>query len=106
MKRSDLSSIMCTAWQFARTTGKSLSECLKLAWANFKLVKRMKAGIVKFYFQKIDGSTREAWGTLSETVIPVSEGEKKERAKNEFTQVYYDTEKQEFRSFKKLNLVY
>ncbi|SHG04297.1 SH3 beta-barrel fold-containing protein [Dysgonomonas macrotermitis] len=106
MKRSDFSTIMRTAWQFVRTTGKSLSECLKLAWANFKLVRRMKQGIVKFYFQKVDGSIREAWGTLSDTGIPISNREKKERAKNDFTQVYFDTEKQEFRSYKKLNLIY
>lgn len=106
MKRTDLSKIMQTAWQFVRATGKSLSECLKLAWANFKLVRSMKQGIVKFYFQKVDGSRREAWGTLAEKYLPVTDGEKKERAKNDFTQIYFDTEKQEYRAFKKLNLIY
>ena len=106
MKRSDFSTIMRTAWQFVRATGKSLSECLKLAWANFKLVRSMKEGIVKFYFQKVDESRREAQGTLAEKYLPVTNGEKKERAKNDFTQIYFDTEKQEFRSYKKLNLIY
>ena len=106
MKRSDLRTIMRTAWQFVKTTGRSLSECLKLAWANFKLVRSMKERIVKFYFQKVDGSTREAWGTLAEKYLPVMDGEKKERTKNDFTQIYFDTEKQEFRSYKKLNLIY
>lgn len=29
--------VMQTAWQFFRQTGLSFAECLKKAWANFKL---------------------------------------------------------------------
>ena len=105
MKTTNLSQIMRAAWQFFKTTGETFSVCLKRAWANFKLVSKMQKGIVKFYFQKVDGSIREAWGTLNEKLIPTTTGTDK-RAKNETVQTYFDTEKQEFRCFKKLNLVF
>ena len=104
MKRETLSEIMRTAWQFAKTTGQSLSECLKLAWANFKLKAQMQKGIVKFYFQKVNGEIREAWGTLKAELIP-NTGKEDKRAKNASIQVYFDTEKQEFRNYKKLNII-
>lgn len=94
---------MNEAWQFFRVTGESFSVCLKKAWANLKLRKAMKKGIVKFYYQKVSGEIREAWGTLSDNYLPETKGEN--RKKNEHTQVYFDTEKQAFRSFKKLNLL-
>lgn len=100
--RLDLSKIMKTSWQFYRQTGISFSECLRKAWANFKLVFKMQSGIVKFYFQKIDGSVREAWGTLQDIANKIK-GDS--RTKNNTIQVYFDTEKQEFRCFKKFNLV-
>lgn len=105
MKKEQLSQIMRTAWRFFKITGLNFAECLKLAWANFKLVSQMKLGIVKFYFQKVDGSKREAWGTLKAELLPTTK-ESDKRAKNDTTQVYFDTEKQEYRCFKKLNLVY
>ena len=105
MKREDLSKIMSEAHQFIKIAGIGLSEALKKAWANFKLRLQMGKGIVKFYFQKIDGSIREAYGTLSEKLIPTTiAGEK--RAKNANVQTYWDTERQEWRCFKKLNLMY
>ncbi|MEA1848961.1 SH3 beta-barrel fold-containing protein [Chryseobacterium sp. MHB01] len=100
-----LSTIMKNAWKFFRTTGESFAECLKKAWNLYRLVERMKSGIVKFYFQKVDGSIREAWGTLSPDVIPATEPTENNRKQNETVQVYYDTEAQSFRSFKKLNFV-
>ena len=103
MKRTDLSSIMTEAHRFVKIAGLSMSEALKRAWRNFKLILKMRAGIVKFYFQKIDGSIREAWGSLSEKWIPSTTGEK--RAKNATIQAYFDTEKQGWRCYKKLNLI-
>ncbi|MDL2323235.1 SH3 beta-barrel fold-containing protein [Bacteroidales bacterium OttesenSCG-928-A17] len=104
MKTKDLSSIMTTAHRFIKIAGISLSEALKRAWANFKLARAMKVGIVKFYFKKVDGSIREAYGTLMEKYLPEVAGS--DRKKNDTTQVYFDTEKQEYRCFKKMNLVY
>ena len=60
------SEIFKTAWQFVKQTGLTFSECLKKAWANYKLKIKMQSGIVKFYFQKVDGTIREAWGTLQD----------------------------------------
>ena len=104
MKTNDLSALMKLAHQFIRTTGKSMSEALKIAWANFKLRRSMSNGIVRFYFRKVDGTIREAWGTLSEKIIPASTNS--DRKKNDTVQTYFDAERQEWRCFKKLNLVY
>lgn len=102
MKAIDLKHIMRLAWQFFKQTGVKFSECLKKAWANYKLQKQMRTQIVRFYFQKVDGSIREAWGTLQADLMPATTHQRKS---NETVQVYFDTEKQEFRCFKKFNLV-
>jgi len=104
MKRENLRNIMQDAHRFIKITGINLSEALKKAWSIFKLKMQMTKGIVKFYFQKVDGTIREAYGTLKENLIPTTNGNDK-RAKNNTTQVYFDTEKSEWRCFKKLNLV-
>ena len=65
----------------------------------------MAAGVVRFYFQKVDGTTREAWGTLKSSLIPQPQRNGSDRKKNDTVQTYFDTEKQEWRCFKKLNLV-
>ena len=99
-----LSDLMRQAWQFVKHNGVSLSEALKAAWLNAKLRFAMKSRIVKFYFQKIDATIREAYGTLCSRFIPVS-ASGDARRKNDTIQVYFDTEKQEWRSYKKLNLI-
>lgn len=102
-KRSKLSELFKMMWQFIRKNGYSRSEALKCAWANIKLRAAMKQRIVKFYFQKVDGSVREAFGTLKETLLPPTQGTG--RKANDTLQTYYDTEKQEYRCFKKANLI-
>lgn len=98
------SEIFINAWQFHRQTGMQFSECLKKAWQLAKLKNKMQNEIVKFYFQKVNGEIREAWGTLKADLIPETAGTD-QRKKNNTIQVFFDTEKQEFRCFKKLNLV-
>lgn len=73
-KRNQLSEIMRLAWQFVRKNGYTMAEALKCAWANMKLKAAMKDRIVKFYFQKVDGSVREAFGTLKESLLPPTVG--------------------------------
>ena len=102
--KSFLHEVMRLAWQFVRKNGFSMSEALKIAWANMKLKLQMKSKIVKFYFQKVDGSVREAYGTLNEKLMHIINGTDK-RAKNDTVQTYYDTEREEFRGFKKANLL-
>ena len=103
-KKHTLKEIMSLAWQFVKRNGFTISEALKVAWANIKLKSRMNDGIVKFYFRKVDGSIREAYGTLCEKLMPAREGESK-RKPNDTVQVYFDTEKLEFRCFKKANII-
>ncbi len=103
MKRNVLHDIMSLAWQFVKRNGFTMSEALKVAWANIKLKAAMKQRIVKFYFQKVDGSIREAYGTLKENLIPATSGDNRKR--NDTVQVYFDTEKQEYRCYKKANLI-
>ena len=104
MKKSDLRAIMQMAWQFVKRNGFTMSEALKAAWLNFKLRIAMAARIVKFYFQKVDGSIREAYGTLNPSIIPATSGNDT-RKKNDTVQVYFDSEKGEYRCFKRANLV-
>lgn len=95
---------MTMAWQFVKRNGINLSEALKKAWQVFKLKAKMAKGIVRFYFRKVDGTIREAYGTLRADLMPEIKGDDTRR-KNDTTQTYYDTEKQAFRCFKLANLV-
>lgn len=79
-----------------------MSEALKVAWANIKLKAKMQKGIVKFYFLKVSGETREAYGTLSSKIVPETGSGRKQ---NDTIQTYYDSERQEWRCFKKANLL-
>lgn len=102
--RNSMREVMSLAWQMVKKNGFSMSEALKTAWANLKLKSEMKKRIVKFYFKKVDGSIREAYGTLNEKLMPAVTGNDK-RAKNDTVQTYFDTERGEFRCFKKANLM-
>ena len=101
--KNSMREVMTTAWQFIRKNGYSKSEALKVAWMNLKLKAQMKGRIVKFYFQKVDGSIREAFGTLSETIVPPTQNSG--RKQNDTCQTFYDTEKEDWRCFKKANLL-
>ena len=48
--------VMTLAWQFVKRNGYTMSEALTTAWRNMKVRAMMKTRIVKFYFQKVDGS--------------------------------------------------
>ena len=96
--------VMNLAWQFVKRNGYSMSEAMKCAWANIKVRAMMKTRIVKFYFLKVDGSTREAFGTLAEGMIPAIAGTDT-RKPNDTIQTYYDTEKAAWRCFKRANLL-
>jgi len=79
-------------------------ECITQGWVFAKTLAALKAGIVKFKFRKVDGTIREAVGTLCVDFLP-STPVKGYRKPNDTIQVYYDIEKGEFRSFKKANLI-
>lgn len=100
--KNKMREVMQLAWQFVRKNGYSMSEALKAAWLNIKLKAALSKRVVKFYFQKVDGTIREAYGTLMSERIPATKGAKKTA---DACQVYFDTEKDEWRCFKKANLV-
>lgn len=104
MKREQLQKIMRQAWQMVKKNGYTMAEALRVAWLNFKLRSKMLQGIVKFYFTKVDGSIREAYGTLNPSRLPQTK--QSERKANPTVQVYYDTEREEYRCFKVANLAY
>ena len=95
--------VMVLSWSFIKKNGYSKSEALRVAWANIKLKAQMKSRIVKFWFVKVDGSLREAFGSLAENVVPQTLGAG--RKTNDTCQTYFDTEKGEWRCFKKANLL-
>lgn len=95
--------VMKSAWRAFRITGKTFSECLKNAWMCVKLRGAMKVRkSVEFFFKKVDGSLRQAFGTLVEGCVGHVEGGRKA---NPDIQVYWDNEKGAWRCFKKVNLV-
>lgn len=101
----NLKSLMQLAWQFVKRNGYSMSEAMKTAWRNFKLKVKMANGIAHFYFKKLDGSIREAFGTLKTSLVPATEGNRRE---NPTIQTYFDTatgENGEWRCFKVANLL-
>lgn len=102
--KSLMREVMRMAWQMVKKNGYSMSEALKTAWMNIKLKAAMKERIVKFYFQKVDGSIREAYGTLKDSLLPDSKGTDS-RKKSDTVQTYFDTERGEFRCYKVANLV-
>lgn len=102
--KETLRDIFKLAWQFVKRNGFTMSEALKTAWRNFKLKAMMKTKICKFYFQKVDMTIREAYGTLATGMIPDTAGTDT-RKKNDTVQTFFDSEKQEWRCFKKANLI-
>ena len=103
-RKSTLSRVFQMAWQFVKRNGFTLSEALKTAWANVKLKAKMQGGIVKFYYQKVDGSIREAYGTLKSELCPDTKDAG--RKANPTLQTYHDTEKEEWRCYKVANLIH
>ena len=89
--RSQMKEVMQMAWSFVRKNGYSMSEAA------------LKVKIVEFYFKKTDGTPRQAFGTLKENLIGEVKGTG--RKLNDNLQVYWDTEKEEYRCFKKCNLI-
>lgn len=77
----------------------SFADALRQAWKVLKLSIRLKKETVSFRFKKVDGSIREAIGTLN-----VQYERKTDSAPKFDTVAYYDLEANGFRSFKTANL--
>ena len=98
-----LSELMSQAWRIRRATGKAFAECLKKAWLNCKLAIQMYLRIVEFYYQKMNGEIRQAFGTLQAKYLPVTKGSGRKKSDTCF--LYFDTDKKEYRQFKIWNII-
>ena len=103
--KNSMREVMSTAWRFFRITGESFSECLKRSWVLLKLKIQMKKRTVQFFYQKVNGEIRQAFGTMKDEVIADKIKGNDTRRKNDDLFTYWDCEKEAFRSFKKFNLV-
>ena len=70
-----------------------------------ELKEMLKNDIVEFEFIKKDGSVRKAKGTLVSEHLPALKENDKSRKPNENVVVYFDMEKQSWRSFVKESFV-
>lgn len=95
--------VMNLAWYLRKTYDRPMSASISKAWKNIKLKKAMQNGIVEFHYEKGDGSIRQAFGTLNTDIVPALNGTQKKRAYN--VQTYFDMERNDWRSFKKINLL-
>lgn len=102
--KNKMRDLMKQAWMLVKVYGFSMAEAMKQAWLVLKLKAALKDGIVKFFYQKLNGEVRTAWGTLKEGLIPEIKGTES-RKRSGAAQVYFDTEKSEYRSFKIANLI-
>lgn len=93
---------MRRAWALFRSTGRAFSVCLSKAWELYRLTKRMRAGVVRFAYEKADGSLRKACGTLHDVAAMVKGTGRPDDGQ---TVKYYDVEADGWRSFKVENLV-
>ncbi|MBE7401413.1 DUF2693 domain-containing protein [Bacteroides fragilis] len=101
--KNQMRELMKQAWMLVKVYGFSMAEAMKKAWQVLKLKAALKKGVVKFYYQKLNGENRTAWGTMKEDLIPKTKG--MERKRNESIITYFDNEKQAYRSFKVANLI-
>lgn len=101
--KNKMREVMRRAWMLVKVYGFSMADAMRQSWKVLKLKAALKRGIVKFYYQKMSGEIRCAWGTLKEGLTPETKGT--ECKKNESLITYYDSEKQAFRSLKMANLI-
>lgn len=102
--REKLSRIMKEAWTLLKSgVAKTISEALRIAWKEIKLLERLRSGVAYFSFKKVDGTIRNAIGTLREGNF--SYEPKGSSKKKTGILTYYDIEKRAFRSFRINNLL-
>lgn len=88
---------------FINKCSMAIEEAEKVANMNEQLKSRMQYEVVSFKFKKVDGTIREARGTLISEMLPPIKGNGRPIGFD--LQLYFDVEKKSFRSFKKSNLV-
>lgn len=101
--RNDLRKVMTDAVRFVRENNFTQKEALRTAWRNLKLCKKMTEGVVRFVFKKVNGDFRDAHGTLMNGAVPATNGT---RRTNDTCQTYFDIDRNEWRCYKKSNLLF
>lgn len=81
------------------------SVALKKAWQLYRLAKAMRSGVVKFFYEKVDGSARVAYGTLCNLPAGITFRKRSAKEPNFATMCYWDTKKNAFRSFRVENFI-
>ncbi len=104
-KTSFRTRVMSYAHHIFESTAVNWSTALKKAWTLYRLAKMMRKGVVKFFYEKVDGSARVAYGTLCNLPAGVTSRRSSAKAPNFATMCYWDTKKQAFRSFKVENFI-
>lgn len=97
--------VMNFAHHIYETSTTTWSNALKKAWKLYNLAKKMRNGVVKFVFEKVDGSARIAYGTLCNLPAGITSRKSTGKAPNFATMCYWDTKKNAFRSFKVENFI-
>ena len=105
MKTNFRTRVMNYAHHIFESTSVNWSTALKKAWTLYRLAKMMRKGVVKFFYEKVDGSARVAYGTLVDLPAGVTSRRSVTKAPNYGTMCYWDTKKQAFRSFKVENFI-
>lgn len=95
--------VMLFAHHIFNSTSITWKNALIKAWQLYRLAKKMRQGVVKFYFEKVDGSARVAYGTLCN--LPAGITTKGVKKPNTGTMCYWDTKKNAFRSFRVENFI-
>ena len=95
--------VLTDAKRINQITGRPMAECKKQAAQIEECVMLMKTRIVEFFFIKKDGTVRQAFGTLQEDIIRPHIKSDSNREPNPELVTYFDTKRQQFRSFRKEN---
>jgi len=99
--RTTRSFVFRTAWRVAGSF-KSFADALRYAWRVAKLRLRMLAGAAGFAYRKVDGTVREAFGTLCG---PFAAAKGSGRA-SAGTLAYYDIDAGGWRSCRLENVIF
>ena len=97
--------VMNYAHHIFESTSVNWSAALKKAWTLYRLARLMRNGVVKFYYEKVDGSARVAYGTLKDLPAGVTSRRSATKAPSFGTMRYWDTKKRAFRSFRVENFI-
>ena len=106
--------IMTEAANIMEAKNLSRSEAMTKAWCAWRLLDALSQGKVSFCYQKIEGDTRWALGTLCrgtdylfDQYLELHDGELRQPKKETpCSFVYWDCEKKGFRTFKSYHLLW